>query len=414
MGGARGPEPRVRKGVLRIASEIAWRLRAGNPWVYRDTLGNRPLREVAGDIVDLIDAEDGSFIGRGIYDPEGPLAVRIMTRSPDERIDAEAFQRRVLAARRLRDAVLPEKDAADGLSAYRVVHGEGDYLPGVTVDRYEDFLVVHVFSDALTPHLPALYDALQQVWQPRGIYAQRRFKPLGGDAPREPAEMVRGELAPIELVVREGPLRFGVDVTAPLGTGLFPDLRLGRERVRARAAGRRVLNLFSYTGALSLYAASGGAREVVSVDLASKAHARARRNLQLSSLPEAGHEFIGGDTFGVLARMAERKRTFDMVVLDPPAFSQSARGNPSFSVQKDYAELVAASLEVCAPGALLCCAANMAKLSLEDFEVAIGEGAQRAERKVRIIEHVGLPADFPIPAGFPEGHYLKFVTCVVV
>lgn len=409
-----GPEPRVRKGVLRIASDIAWRLRAGNPWVYRDTLGNRPLRDAAGDIIELIDAEDGAFVGRGIYDPEGPIAVRILTRDLDERIDAQAFHRRVLAARRLRDAVLPPVDSPDALTAYRVVHGEGDFLPGITVDRYGDFLVVHLFSDSLTPHLPALYDALQAVWQPRGIYVQRRFRPLGGEGPREPAEPARGELAPVELVIREGALQFAVDVTAPLGTGLFPDLRIGRERVRARAHGRRVLNLFSYTGALSLYAAAGGAREIVSVDLANKAHARARRNLQLSGLPEAPHEFIGGDTFGVLARMAERKRSFDMVVLDPPAFSQSGRSSQSFSVQKDYRELVTASLEVCAPGALLCCATNMAKFSLEDFEVAIGEGAYAARRHVRIIEQVGLPVDFPVPVGFPEGHYLKFLTCVVL
>ena len=149
------------------------------------------------------------------------------------------------------------------------------------------------------------------------------------------------------------------------------------------------------------------------MDLANKAHARARRNLQLSELSEAGHEFIAGDTFGVLARMTDRRRSFDLVIIDPPSFSSTAKG-ASFSVQKDYRDLVSAALGVCAPGALLCCASNTAKLSLGEFEIAIGEGASAARRHMRIVEHVGLPADFPIPAGFPEGHYLKFLICAVI
>lgn len=421
QGGRRRPglvgrdEPRVRRGSVRIPSDVAFRVRGGHPWVYRDSLGSRPMRDAPGEVIELLDGEDGSFVGRGIYDPAGPIAVRVITRNADEPIDAQAFLRRVRAAQSLRAMTLPigaECDPGERLTAYRVLHGEGDFLPGVTVDRYCDFLVVHLFSAALEPHLPLLCDALEAVHQPAGIYVQKRFRPLGGDGPREPAELVRGPVAPVELDVQEGALHFGVDVTAPLGTGLFPDLRRGRQAVRGWSRGRKVLNLFSYTGALSLYAASGGATEVVSVDLSPKAHARARRNLQLSGLGEAGHEFVSGDALAVMARMLERKRRFDMVILDPPAFAQS-RGQ-TFSVQRDYRDLVAAALPLCSSGALLCCAANAAKFSLEELNEAIGQGAGRGERHVRLIEQHGLPPDFPVPAGFPEGHYLKFVTCAVV
>lgn len=407
------PLPRVRRGVLRIPAEVAWRLRAGHPWVYRDTLGDRPLREAPGDIVELVDPE-GGFIARGYFDPEGAIAVRVLSRDPDEPIDAQAFQRRVLSAHRLREQHLLAPGGPEAaLTAYRVLHGEGDFLPGLTVDRYGDYLVAHVYTAALEPHLGAIYDALESVHAPRAIYAQRRYRPLGGEAgAREPAELVRGRAAPLEVQVQEGSLWFAVDVTAPLGTGLFPDLRLGRQVVRGLAAGRRVLNLFSYTGALSLYAAAGGAQQVVSLDLQSRAHGRARRNLQLNGMPEAGHEFITGEAISVLARMADRRRQFDLVVMDPPAFSH-ARGQ-SFSVQKDYRELVAAALAVCAPGALLCCASNAARFTREDMEVALGEGASWAKRHVRIIGCTGLPVDFPVPAGFPEGHYLKFLTCAVI
>src|SRR5262249_19826483 len=140
---------------------------------------------------------------------------------------------------------------------------------------------------------------------PKAIYEQKRHKPQTGEGPREPAHLVRGSHAPVEVEVSEEGLKFIVDPTAPLGTGLFLDLREGRRLVEAHARGRRVLNLFSYTGAFSLYAARGGAKEVVSVDLSQKAHARARRNLSASGLPESGHEFIAGDAFKVLAKMAE-------------------------------------------------------------------------------------------------------------
>mgnify|MGYP000007511780 CR=1 FL=1 len=412
----RAGEPRVRRGSVRLPSEVAWRLRAGHPWVYRDTLGGRPLREAPGDVLELYEAE-GNFIARGIYDPEGPIAVRIVTRDPNEAIDAQAVLRRVRAAQLVRSTLLevpgaPATKAPGALNAYRVLHGEGDFLPGVTVDRYADFMVVHLFSAALEPLLPAVCDALEEVYAPRSIYVQKRYRPLGGDGPREPAELLRGPAAPVEIEVHEYGLRFGVDVTAPLGTGLFPDLRQGRRAVAARSRGRRVLNLFSYTGALSLAAAAGGAREVVSVDLSPKAHARARRNLQYSGLPESAHEFIAGDVMSVMVRMAERRRLFDMIIIDPPAFAQN-RGQ-TFSAQRDYRELVTAALPLCDSGALLCCASNAARFSLDELVMEIGMGSGRAARHVRIVEQLGLPPDFPIPAGFPEGNYLKFLTCAVI
>ena len=402
-------EPRVRRGTLRIPSDAAFRMRAGHPWVFRDTLGSRPMRDAPGEIVELFEAE-GEFIGRGIYDPEGPIAVRIVTRDPNEPVDAQAILRRIRAAQQLRAALLPGEGTE--LTAYRVLHGEGDFLPGVTVDRYGDYLVIHLFSSSLEPFLPAICDGLEAVHKPQAIYVQKRYRPLGGEGPREPAELIRGTLAPVEIVVKEYGLQIGVDVTAPLGTGLFPDLRLGRRAVTALAKGRRVMNLFSYTGALSLAAALGGATEVVSVDLAPKSHARGRRNLQLSQMSESLHEFITGDVLAVMARMADRQRRFDMIILDPPAFAQN-RGQ-TFSVQRDYRELVQAALPLCNSGALLCCASNAARFTQEEMMIEIGNGSGRARRHMRIVEQLGLPADFPVPVGFPDGNYLKFLVGAVL
>ncbi|HZS35527.1 MAG TPA: class I SAM-dependent rRNA methyltransferase [Polyangia bacterium] len=404
---APGFEPKVRRGTVRITPDIAARLRAGHPYLFREALGGRPLRESAGELLEIVD-DAGEFVARGLYDPDGVVAVRVLSRDPNEILDGAAMEARVRAAQALREQLLPR----EGMTAYRVLHGEGDGLPGVTVDRYADHLVVHLFSPSVESIRDGLYDALEAVWKPRAIYEQKRYKPLAGDAPRGPAQLARGEVAPVELEVEEYGTRFVVDVTAPLGTGLFLDLREGRRSVAERAAGKRVLNLFSYTGAFSVYAAKAGAREIVSVDLAPKAHARARRNLQANGLPETGHELIPGDTFKVLARMAERKRKFDLIVLDPPSFSQ-AKGRV-FSVQKDYRELVEAALSVAASNALIACVSNTMKMSVEELDRAIGEAAGRERRILRVVERRGLPADFPVPAGFADGHYLKFFLCAVI
>lgn len=400
-------EPRVRRGTVRVPADVATRIRSGHPYLFRDALGGRPMRESAGDLVELVDPA-GEFVAKGLFDPLGAIAVRVVSRNPDGGFDAETIARRVESARRLREQVLP----ADGSTCYRVVHSEGDGIPGVTVDRYGEHLVVHLYSSAIEPLRDALYDALEATWKPRAIYEQRRFRPQTGEGQREPASLARGQVAPVELEVTEAGLQFVVDVTAPLGTGLFLDLRQGRQAVRELAPERRVLNLFSYTGAFSVYAAKAGARQVVSVDVAPKAHARARRNLSANGLDEARHELIAGDAFKVLAKLAERQRQFDLIVLDPPSFGQS-KERGVFSVQKDYRELVEGCLAVAAPGALLAAVSNTLKISAEEIDRAIGDAAARARRQVRVVGRRGLPPDFPVPAGFLEGHYLKFFLCAV-
>jgi 23S rRNA (cytosine1962-C5)-methyltransferase len=394
---------------VRIQNDVAWRVRAGHPWVFRDALAGRPMREAPGTPIDVLDPA-GGFVARGLYDPDGPIALRIFTRDSSVTLNPATVRSRVERARGLRERLL-----SPSLSAYRVVHGEADGLPGVSVDRYGDYLVIHLFTAGLEGLAPSLREALVAVWKPKAIYEQHRFKPQTGEGPRAPAELVYGDAAPIEVEVREPtstgePITFATDVTAPLGTGLFLDLRAGRVAIARHARGKRVLNLFSYTGAFSIHAARAGAKEVVSVDLASRAHGRARRNLQLNGLSEEGHEFIVGDAPKVLARMIERGRRFDLVIVDPPSFAQ-AKGHV-FVAQKDYRDLVSQVMGVVEPGGIVACASNTAKLPLDEFDRILGDGASRERRTLSVIERCGLPEDFPVPAGFPEGHYLKFEICV--
>jgi 23S rRNA (cytosine1962-C5)-methyltransferase len=404
-----GGAPIVRRNTVRLPHDIAWRIRIGHPWVYREAMGPRVLREEPGTTLELVD-QDGEFIGRGLYEGEGGLAVRVFTREPDEPIDAAMITRRVVAAIALRKRYFD----FDQQQALRLINGEADGLPAIVVERYGDYLVVQLFSAGLlAPLKDALYTALEKVLAPKAIYEQRRFKSLAGDAPRQAAaELVRGQAAPVEFEVREGDLKFWVDVTAPLSTGLFCDLREGRRAVREHARGRRVLNLFSYTGAISVYAAAGGATEVCAVDVAPKAHARARKNFTSSGLPDKAEHLVG-DALKVLSRFAERNRKFDLVVIDPPAFaSAAARGGKPWSAIKDYAELVQHCLQVTEQNGLLIAASSTHKIGPNDFEAALAEGATQADTQLQVIDRRGLPADFPTLPAFPEGNYLKFVVAV--
>jgi 23S rRNA (cytosine1962-C5)-methyltransferase len=170
-----------------------------------------------------------------------------------------------------------------------------------------------------------------------------------------------------------------------------------------------VLNLFSYTGAISVWAQHGGAAEVCAVDVAPKAHARARRNFAINGFDAEKPELLVGDALGLLSRFAERGRRFDLVVIDPPAFASASRSARPWSAVKDYGELVAASLGVLDRGGLLAAASSTHKLSLLEFEASLADGAVRAGTELRIIDRRPLPPDFPVTPAFPEGNYLKFV-----
>ncbi len=403
--------PIVRRNTIRLPWDVARRVRAGHPWVYREALGPRPGRDAAGTALDLVDP-DGEPVGRGLSEGDGTIAVRVFTRDPRRAIDAELVAARVKSAVALRGRLL----VGEVLEHTRLINGESDGLPGVVVERYADYLVCQLFTPALGegPLREALYDALVREVAPRGIYEQRRFRSLGGEAPRQAAaDLVRGEAAPIEFEVREGALKFWVDVTAPLSTGLFADLREGRRAVQQWARGRRVLNLFSYTGAISVYAMAGGATEVCAIDVAPKAHARARKNFAASGFDPEKPEHIVGDSMTVCTKFAERGRKFDLIAIDPPAFaSAAARGGRPWSAIRDYAELVTACLGILEPGGLLVAASSTHKVDQIEFDAMLADGAAAAGCELSVIDRRGLPVDFPVSPAFPEGNYLKFAVAI--
>ena len=397
-------KPLRRANAIRVSPEVARRLRDGHPWIFEEALRGRELAAPAGSEFDVLDSE-GTFVGRALYAPSETPLLRVFTRDANERLNDAYVARMVTQAQRWRRSV----DESGPTDCGRVLAGECEGIPAVNVDRYANYLVVTTFSSVTDRYLDVACRTLQDIWQPSGIYLQRRHLPTGSGTRPTGAELVAGAPAPPSVVVSEGRARFLVDVTAPLGTGLFADMRLGRRAVSRLAPGRKVLNCFSYTGAFSLVAALYGAHSVMSVDSSPRAHTRARANFAENGLDaeDKRFAFIAGDALAVLERLRGRGERFGLVILDPPTFSTAK--SKTFTAMKDYAELAQRAFDVLEPGGYLCAASNAAKFSGSELDRALARGASLAGRAFYSLERLGQPPDYPARAGFPESCYLKVV-----
>jgi len=389
--------------VLELGKEVGRALRAGHPWVFARALAGKPPRLPAGTIVDVHEA--GRFVARGYYDPLSPIRVRVLTRDPLEKIDALFWRRRVARAALLRDEVLQGSET----DSWRVIHGENDGIPGLVVDKYADFLVTKLYSAGLTPHRAAIVEALrQEVPGIRGIFGREELgrDDAEGDEGPGGGSVHWGEAPPPRIEIREnGGARFLVDVRGGQKTGFFLDQRENRFALRRYAKGREALNCFGYTGGFSVHLALGGARKVTTVDLDRDAVALAEENFRLNGVDPDRHEFVAGDVFDKLAAAKKTGRSWDLIVLDPPAFAKSQKAVEA--AIDGYASLNRAALAVLRPGGILVSCSCSARVSAADFTWAITQAADKARVDLQLLEQRFQPPDHPIALQFPEGRYLK-------
>jgi 23S rRNA (cytosine1962-C5)-methyltransferase len=290
-------------------------------------------------------------------------------------------------------------------AAYRLVHGAGDALPGIYVDRYARFGVASALTAALVPLATALAHRIVARGAADGIVVKHRGRGAaakGGDV----VVAVAGERPPDALVVREGPWRFEVHLTAGVNVGLFGDMRTERQRLASIAAGRRVLNLFAYTGTLSVAAATGGAAHVTSVDLSEGVLAWARDNAALNGVAPDRHRTVASDARRFVASAAATGEVFDLVLVDPPSFS-TAR-DAGFAIDRDYGGLIAEVCGLVAPGGLLWVASNTRGFSLVG---AAQHGTAAAGRRAQVVGVGLLPPDHPTELADAEARYLQ--TCLL-
>ncbi len=380
----------------------------GHPWIIADDYTKRWPEGAAGQLVELTDGS-GRFIATALLDPGERIVARLLSRERME-LDRAWITKRLLTAVTLRrnHAGLGDTDA------YRLVNAEGDGLPGLTVDRYGEYLMLQIYSDGWRPHLGNVTQALHSLLQPLGIYEKQRKQNTRNlesvSDSKSYSRLIKGAAAPDPLMVRENRLNFLVSLEQGLNTGLFLDQRRNRSEFMARVQGKRVLNLFAYTGAFSVAAAAAGASLVTSVDASATYTDWAKENFGANRLNPKRHEFIVGDCLDVLADLARQGKRYDVVLMDPPSFSTTTKSR--FTTRGGTSDLVAASLLLIQDGGLLATSSNHQKVEVPDYLKELRRGAIKAQCGLKVISLAGQSEDFPYPVTFPEGRYLKFALCV--
>lgn len=374
----------------RLLKPLERRISAGHPWVYRDAV--RPFQAKTGDIVTLYDNKR-RFLARGLAD-DGALAIRLLT-TQNQPIDAAFLAQRIdqaLALRALRDWGQTD--------ALRLLHGEGDRLPGLVCDRYGHYAVIKWDGLALRAWREEILDHLGPALERLGIHTIIERSGRGVD---KQVTALRGEMPTEPIAINEWGMKLWVDVGSGQKTGMFLDHRESRRRLRALAKDHRVLNLFSYSGGFSVAAGLGGAREVVSVDSAAAAIALAERNWRDNNLDPAQHLGLAQEVRPYLETLGPG--AFDLIVSDPPSFA------PKQSVKDKalsaYFQLHRAVLKVLAPGGLLLAASCSSHVTREDFDTNLRDAARAEKRHLQVLGRWGADVDHPVPLGFAEGEYLK-------
>ncbi|KFE66642.1 class I SAM-dependent rRNA methyltransferase [Hyalangium minutum] len=387
---------------LELARGLGRHLRAGHPWVFRKALEHVP-KIPPGSVVDL--TEGGKFVARGYFDPHSAIAVRVLTRDPRENIDSDFVARRVKQALAERKSLIDLTDT----DSFRLLHGEGDGLPGVVADLYAGYVVLKLYSAGLTPYRHLIVEALKQaIPDLKGILGRDEVArdDVEDDEGRGSGKMLHGSPAPELIPIRERGATFLVDAWRGQKTGFFLDQRENRYLIRRLAKDRDVLNCFSFSGGFSVNAALGGAKSVFSVDLDPEAIALARENFTRNKLPAEKYDFLAADVFKIIQSFKDEGRTFDLIILDPPAFAKSQRAVQA--AIDGYASLNRQALGILRPGGLLATASCSARVTPDDFMGAVREAGFKAGVDLALVEERYQPPDHPVRLQFPEGKYLKF------
>ena len=383
--------------VLRPKKEES--LKRFHPWVFSGAVAYKPALLEEGETVRVL-ASDGSFLGVGHYQI-GSITIRILS-FHDEPVDASFYAKNIAQAYRLRKAlhlVRPDNNT------FRLVHGEGDHLPGLIIDMYGKTAVIQAHSVGMHRDLCLIVDALKQVLSENSpehiFYKSEGTLPFKADIMPGDSYLFGGE--EVNAIALENGLKFQIDWPKGQKTGFFIDQRENRKLFSHYAADRRVLNMFCYTGGFSVYALRGGAASVDSVDSSSKAVSLTNQNVALNFGDEPRHSAAAEDAFKFLKQMPEGK--YDLIVLDPPAFAKH-RGAINNALQ-GYKKLNHSALEKIAPGGILFTFSCSQAITKEQFRLAVFSAAAISGRQVRILHQLTQPADHPINIYHPEGEYLK-------
>lgn len=385
--------------------------RAGHPWVYAEEITERRGELRQGCIADVF-SQKGAWLGAGFYSETSKIGVRILSDNANESFGPEFFERRVKYALEYRRAVMED------LGCCRLIFGEADGLPGLTVDKFSDILVAQVLSYGTDSVKDVVYRAICEQLEAMGehvsgVYERNEaaLRDLEG-LPRYKGwyeGLPHGESTVTEIC--ENGVRYAVDFENGQKTGFFLDQKLNRLAVAKLARGRRVLDCFTHTGSFALNAALHGAEHVTAVDVSESAVEMARRNAVLNGL-EGRMDFLAADVFELLPRLCEERAKYDLVILDPPAFTKSRR--TIHSAERGYREINYRAMRLLPRGGYLATCSCSHFMESENFEYMLKNAAKDANVRLREVEVRKQAPDHPILWNVPETSYLKFYIFQIV
>jgi 23S rRNA (cytosine1962-C5)-methyltransferase len=380
-----------------------------HPWIFSGSIDSVKGKPDDGSIVDVYDAGH-NWLARGYINRQSQITVRLLTWQRDEAVD-QAFWRRHL------ERCITARKALDNdptISAYRLAHAESDYLPGLIVDRYDDWLVVQFLTLGMDRRRDEIVDALADLLEPAGIYERSDVDVREKEGLDPRAGLLWGDEPPYQIEIAEKGLRFLVNVREGHKTGFYLDQRENRAQLAPFCGNRdtEVLDAFAYSGAFSVYAAAGGASRLTLVDSSGPSLKLARQNLALNGYV-SGHaaEYVEGDVFSVLRSYRAEERCFDVIVLDPPKFAHTKREVERAS--RAYKDINLLAFQLLRPGGVLFTFSCSGRVSADLFQKIVFGALADTDRKGQIIGRLAQGADHPVALTFPEGAYLKGLICKV-
>lgn len=399
----RSSQPR-RNIAVRVSANAESMIRKKHPWIFDQSIIYQSHAGTAGDLAVIFDA-NRNFLAVGLWDPDSVIRIRILQFLKSADISKNWFTQKIQSAIELRKDLTTQHT-----NGYRVVFGENDGLPGLVVDRYDRIFVIKIYTAAWVPYLKWIAESLRELFgfETLVIRLSRNItQNIAAEYGLRDGAILDGKDLSEAVLFTENGLIFEADPIQGHKTGFYLDQRDNRAKVEKLSAGKTVLNVFSYNGGFSLYAARGGAKAVTNVDLNPLALASAQRNFSYNldhpAILACEHETIAEDAFKYLQRTAHSGKKFDMVILDPPMFAQNQ--SQVARAIANYQTLTRFGLGVLIPGGVLVQASCSSRISPSEFFEAIHAAILRTGRKIHEIDRTGHPVDHPV--GFAEGEYLK-------
>jgi 23S rRNA (cytosine1962-C5)-methyltransferase len=370
-----------------------------HPWVFSGALQNIPEGLSSGDSVTLVNQE-GSFLAHGYFNSYSQIAVRLWSWEEHEVIDAKFFEKRISQAYEVRKNFVASKQT----DSYRLVHSENDLLPGLIVDKYADHLVLQFHTPGIEAWKDEIISALKKLLKPVGIYERSDVRTRGIEGAEKQAGLLYGKV-PDRIKISENGYKFWVDVIGGQKTGFFLDQRDKRQALTKYVDKKSVLNCFSYSGGFSVYALGAGAKHVVSVDGSESALELATENIKLNKMDIKKCEFVCGDVKQYLFNAHAEEKSFDVVILDPPAYVKDRHKVKEGLM--GYKKINEMALRILASRGVLVSASCSAHVTLSDFRYMLSESAGHTRRTLQVLETYTHGIDHPELVSFTEGEYLK-------